>query len=87
MKHSLPPEYYSQLEEIQAIDFALVELTLYLDTHPTDLKVMEQYNQLAYERQKLKLLFEEKFGAMQQYGNSYTDGKWSWGTSPWPWQI
>ncbi|MFV0556350.1 MAG: spore coat protein CotJB, partial [Lactovum sp.] len=32
----LPDEYYQQLEKIQEIDFVLVELTLYLDTHGTD---------------------------------------------------
>lgn len=72
----LSPEYYQDLEEIQAVDFALVELTLYLDTHPNDQQAMQ-----------LKRIFETKYGPLQQYGNSYTDGKWSWGTSPWPWQI
>jgi spore coat protein JB len=36
---------------------------------------------------QLKRNFETKYGPLQQYGNSYTDGNWSWGTSPWPWQI
>ena len=36
MKQQLPDEFYQLLEEIQALDFAIVELTLYLDTHPKD---------------------------------------------------
>ena len=29
----MPPEYYQLLEQLQTVDFVLVELTLYLDTH------------------------------------------------------
>ncbi|WP_226701374.1 spore coat protein CotJB [Priestia aryabhattai] len=83
----LSPEYYQDLEEIQAVDFALVELTLYLDTHPNDQQAMQQFNEYAQQAMQLKRIFETKYGQLQQYGNSYTDGKWSWGTSPWPWQI
>jgi len=41
----LSPEYYRDLEEIQAVDFALVELKLYLDTHPNDQQAMQQFNE------------------------------------------
>ena len=32
----MPPEYYQLMEQLQAVDFVLVELTLYLDTHNED---------------------------------------------------
>lgn len=83
----LTNEYYQQLESIQALDFVLVDLTLYLDTHSSDLAAMEQFNQLAYESQKLKKVFESKFGPLKQYGNSYTNANWDWNTNPWPWQV
>ncbi|WP_078409693.1 spore coat protein CotJB [Priestia abyssalis] len=83
----LPDEYYQRLEEIQAVDFVLVELTLYLDTHPDDYQALQQFNEFAQQSMQLKRDFESKFGPLQQYGNSYTDANWSWGTSPWPWQI
>jgi spore coat protein JB len=83
----LPQEYYQRLEEIQAVDFVLVELTLYLDTHPDDDQAKHQFNQYAQYSQQLKHAFEKKFGPLQQFGNSYTDANWSWGTSPWPWQV
>ncbi|TYR80795.1 spore coat protein CotJB [Priestia megaterium] len=83
----LPQEYYEDLKEIQAIDFVLVELTLYLDTHPNDYEAMKQFNECAQRSQQLKRDFEVKFGPLQQYGNSYTDANWSWGTAPWPWQV
>jgi len=33
----VPAEYYQMMEQLQAVDFVLVELTLYLDTHNDDL--------------------------------------------------
>ncbi|APH03423.1 spore coat protein CotJB [Bacillus weihaiensis] len=83
----LPDEYYTLLEDIQAIDFVLVELTLYLDTHPDDRQALQQFNQCAAHSKQLKQVFESKFGMLLQYGGSYADAKWSWGTAPWPWQV
>ncbi|WLR44254.1 spore coat protein CotJB [Bacillus carboniphilus] len=82
-----PEEYYKNLEEIQAIDFVLVDLTLYLDTHPKDLQAVEQFNQYANYSKQLKQQFETLYGPLQQYGNSYSDRNWFWGTAPWPWQV
>lgn len=87
MNQQLPKEYYEILEELQAVDFVLVELTLYLDTHPTDTKAIEQFNAYAKHRNDIKYEFESRFGPLQQYGNSYSDAKWSWHSSPWPWQV
>ncbi|WP_044641998.1 spore coat protein CotJB [Risungbinella massiliensis] len=84
----LPPEYYQRLEEIQAVDFVLVELTLYLDTHPDDQHALQQFNQCAHHSHRLKHAFEKRFGPLQQYGNSFTNPDyWSWGATPWPWQV
>ncbi|MBM7661211.1 spore coat protein JB [Bacillus mesophilus] len=83
----LPPEYYALLEELQAVDFVLVELTLYLDTHPHDYDAIQQYNQFAQQRGLLKKQIESKFGPLQQYGNSYSGYPWNWDDAPWPWQV
>mgnify|MGYP003500743130 CR=1 FL=1 len=83
----IPEEYYRILEELQAVDFTLVELTLYLDTHPTDQNAIKQFNEFAEKRHQIRFKFESKFGPLQQYGNSYSDAKWSWHSLPWPWQV
>ena len=87
MTKQLPAEYYQILEELQAVDFVLVELTLYLDTHPTDQAAIKQFNNYAEKRHQIRYQFESKFGPLQQYGNSYSDTKWSWHSPPWPWQV
>ncbi|RSK27465.1 spore coat protein CotJB [Bacillus sp. HMF5848] len=87
MNKQLPPEYYSLLENLQAVDFALVELTLYLDTHPQDYQAIQQFNELAKERKKLSKLYESQYGPLLQYGHSYSGYPWNWDDTPWPWQV
>jgi spore coat protein JB len=79
--------YRKELMELQKIDFALVELTLYLDTHPTDMQSVQQFNQLAQRRQQLANEFEMKYGPLLQFGHSYSRFPWQWVESPWPWQV
>lgn len=83
----LPAEYYQLMEQLQAVDFVLVELTLYLDTHPDDVEAINQFNHYAKERKQLKKVFESQFGPLLQYGNSYSNYPWNWNDSPWPWQV
>lgn len=83
----MPPEYYQLLEQLQAVDFVLVDLTLYLDTHNDDAEAIKQFNQFASERKKIKKAIESKFGPLQQFGNSYSSYPWNWDDAPWPWQV
>lgn len=85
--NNLPPEYYALLEELQAADFVLVELNLYLDTHPHDVDAIRQYNEYAKIRKTLKRDFECRFHPLENYGHSYAGYPFSWSESPWPWQI
>ncbi|WP_102263437.1 spore coat protein CotJB [Mesobacillus jeotgali] len=83
----LPKEFYAAMEELQAVDFVLVDLTLYLDTHPEDYEAINQFNHFAKERRRLKKVVESMYGPLQQYGNSYSGYPWNWDDAPWPWQI
>ncbi|MBN8234712.1 spore coat protein CotJB [Halobacillus kuroshimensis] len=80
-------ERYSLMEKIQMVDFALVDLTLYLDTHPEDTQAVQQFNQLAVESRDLKTVFEQKYGPLRQYGGSFSGYPWNWSDAPWPWQL
>ncbi|MCM3215514.1 spore coat protein CotJB [Niallia taxi] len=83
----LPKEYHQLLEQLQAVDFVLVELTLYLDTHPNDQDAINQFNHYVGERAKFKELYESKYGPLLQFGNSYSGSPWDWKDGPWPWQV
>ncbi|MDA7026027.1 spore coat protein CotJB [Bacillus sp. CLL-7-23] len=87
MKNTLTQDYYEKLLEIQAVDFVLVELMLYLDTHPDDMDGIQQYNQYARYSKKLKKKFELNYGPLLQGNPDETESYWSWKRSPWPWQV
>jgi spore coat protein JB len=86
-KKALPEAYYKALEELQAVDFTLVELQQYLDTHPNDEAAKLQYNQIAAQRVTLVEPFEKKYGPLQHYGRSSSENPILWSTTPWPWQV
>lgn len=79
--------YYAMLEQLQAIDFVLCELNLYLDTHPGDADALEQYNQCVKERWEIAVEFERLYGPLMNLGHSYSDYPWQWNDTPWPWQV
>ncbi|WP_075982161.1 spore coat protein CotJB [Bacillus massilinigeriensis] len=83
----MPNEFYQLMEQLQAVDFVLVELTLYLDTHDQDVEAINQFNHFAKERRRLKKIFEENFGPLLQFGNSFSGTPWNWNDPPWPWQL
>ncbi|PPA70790.1 spore coat protein CotJB [Jeotgalibacillus proteolyticus] len=87
MTHSLSKEYYRDLEEIQAVDFVLFELALYLDTHPTDSQAIKQFNQYALYSLKLKTAFESLHGPLRFGTPNRNEKVWEWSQSPWPWQV
>jgi len=87
MHKQMPEEYYRLLKELQEVDFVLVELTLYLDTHPTDTPAIQQFNQMAQRRHQLAAEYEACYGPLLQYGHSYSRAPWDWNQAPWPWQV
>jgi spore coat protein JB len=87
MNKSANDEYYKILCELQSLDFVLVELTLYLDTHPRDMQALQQFNQCVHKRQQVAAAYEMKYGPLLQFGHSYSRYPWQWAQDPWPWQV
>ena len=79
--------YYQLLHQLQAIDFVLVELNLYLDTHNRDADAVHQYNQLVKQRWQLAHEYESCYGPLLHFGHSYSGYPWQWDDLPWPWQV
>ncbi|MCF6409287.1 spore coat protein CotJB [Pseudalkalibacillus salsuginis] len=83
----MPDEFYQWMKQLQEIDFVLVELTLYLDTHPEDYDSIKQFNEFAEKGMRLRQKIEKKYGPLMQYGQSYSGYPWNWDDPPWPWQM
>jgi len=72
------------LEQIRATDFALIELNLFLDTHPSDENALKDFRMLAETREKLYKQFTQKYGPLQAADGATSDC-WLWINDPWPW--
>ena len=74
-------------KKIHELDFALYELNLYLDTHPTSLKALELLKEYRKKREMAVNMFEQQYG---EYINTACDvpaeGCWKWLKGPWPWE-
>ena len=78
-------EYKRMLKDIGIINFVLVDLTLYLDTHPHDQEAMKYFNHYARVEQQLKAEFSSKYYPLNATLSSDTK-EWSWVLAPMPWE-
>lgn len=73
------------MQKIAAYDFAIVELNLYLDTHPNDVQAKRRLSDSEHKSRELRKEYESKFGAI--VFSSSPDIAMSWIKDPWPWDI
>ena len=73
------------LIDISAMNFAVLEMTLYLDTHPDDSKAVQQRNIYVDELHTLMEEYEREFGPLTQL--SPGNYPWQWIDEPWPWEV
>ncbi len=73
------------LRRLGALDFAIWELHIFLDTHPNNLRALKTYNDYVDKRTILVEEYEGKFGPLH-LGREESD-KWTWINSPWPWEY
>ncbi len=76
------------LMQIQQRQFALVELNLFLDTHPTEAPALAIYNRLHQELMTLIYQYEHAHGPLLNFGfSSNPQNTWKWAEGPWPWEL
>lgn len=66
--------------------FALIELDLYLDTHPNDMDKLNLYNRYLSEEKKLCKEYEKNYGPLTLDSENIGTNSWNWIKSPWPWE-
>ncbi len=72
--------------KIQELEFAVVDLNLFLDTHPENQQALMDYNMYTSELMKLKKVFEMQYGPLTNFGYAPSQYPWRWIESPWPWE-
>ena len=74
------------LAELQALEFVLVELGLYLDTHPDDKEAFELFREYATMEKEGRKRYEEMFGPLTQASTANRES-YCWLTDLWPWNF
>ncbi|MCM3357919.1 MULTISPECIES: spore coat protein CotJB [unclassified Psychrobacillus] len=81
---------WNLLKQVQQMDFVVVELTLYTDTHPDDLDALEQWRMAIKNAAAVRKKYEAQYGPlslMTTPSKQALDVGWRWNSTPWPWQI
>ena len=71
------------LKEIKCIQFAIIELGLYLDTHPDDERALCLHRKYARELKDLQDKYQKVYGPLTI---NFPCNKWRWLEMPWPWE-
>ncbi len=85
-----PENVFTQKElmkKIQEVDFAIIDLNLFLDTHPDCSEALSLFNELSLASEKLKSEYQKNFGPL--YASKSPDTvpfKWVESCYKWPWE-
>lgn len=75
------------LAELQALEFVLVELALYLDTHADDGEAFALYQQYADMERQARTAYEAAHGPLTLSAAAQGDSWSAWLKGPWPWNV
>lgn len=74
------------LKKIQELEFAAVELNLFLDNHPSNKQALSDYNKITLDLTELKKEYEASAGPLTNFGCAPSQYPWQWVNEPWPWE-
>ena len=71
------------IQQIRGLDFAIIELGLYLNTHPDDEKALCLHRKYCKEYRELTDKYQKVYGPLTIH---FPCNKWRWIEEPWPWE-
>ena len=74
------------MKKLQEAAFAVYDVQLYLDTHPTDQAALRYFDQQRQAKQKAMEEYAAKYGPVRVEQSS-RERKWNWIEDPWPWEM
>lgn len=73
------------LKDIRIVNFVLVDLMLFLDTHPFDREAMEYFNHYTRVKNQMEREFSQKYFPLNT-SMAESNKEWRWGAAPLPWE-
>ena len=72
--------------ELDAVSFSLIDVMMYLDTHPNDASALRVKEEYADAADKLRARYEQNCGPLTAEASG--GGRcWDWISDPWPWEV
>lgn len=75
------------LYQIMQYKFALIELNLYLDTHPNDMEMIKLYDNYLEIEKKMCKKYESMYGPLTLDSDYLDKNGWTWNDGSWPWEV
>ena len=82
-RHGRDIRRQEMIDQIKSLDFAIIELGLYLDTHPDDQRALCMHREYCKQVKDLKDKYQKMYGPLTIF---YPCNKWRWLEEPWPWE-
>lgn len=73
--------------QIDALEFAQLELVLYLDVHPMDETARALWEQNAKQLEQLEQQYTMETGKVWPMRQNHNAGMPAWVEEPWPWEY
>lgn len=73
------------LRRIAAEDFAVIELHMFMNSHPNNKEAAMMLKEHDRKTQMLRKEFEETYGPLMS--NQVQANRWAWISDPWPWDV
>ncbi len=75
------------MKKIQELEFAVIDLNLYLDNFPDNQQALTLYNDFSCKLMQNKTKYETEYGALTNFGYAQSQYPWTWVKEPWPWET
>lgn len=76
-------EQENLMRQLNAVRFSMLELHLYLDSHPGDCNAATQLEEYRKMAAGLVEKYESTYGPLNE--SQQTTSRWAWISDPWPW--
>jgi spore coat protein JB len=75
------------LLEIMELQFAAIDLNLFLDTHPDEMQALVLFDQINQQLEMAVSNYERMYGPLTASGQIPGRNRWDWVEGPWPWEM
>ncbi len=79
-------EREDMLMQLQELNFAMIDLGLYLDLHDNDRNIINLFNEYQKKEKELCKIYENKYGPLT-FNSKEVGNTWTWDNGPWPWEV